>query len=200
MPPVSKIAKLPDDIREWLHKAFVERAFGNIEAVTEELRAKLQEAGIAIYIGKSAVGAESQKVKRAQESIRATTEAAKLIAETSKDDGDDRSAAVMAVLQSDMFEVLLKMREAGDEVDDDLRLGRLVDASLAMARLSKSRIAQAEWRGEVMKRAKVEADAVAKIAKAGGMSKAQVDEIRTRILGIAPKANATNHSAAGAAA
>ena len=189
MPPVSKIAKLPDDVRQWLHQTFVERAFGNIEGVTEELRAKLQEAGIAIYIGKSAVGAESQKVKRAQESIRATTEAAKLIAETSKDDGDDRSAAVMAVLQSDMFEILLKMREAGEEVDDDLRLGRLVDASLAMARLSKSRIAQAEWRGEVMKRAKAEAAAITKIAKDGGMSKERVDEIRSRILGIAPKAS-----------
>lgn len=196
MPPVSKIAKLPEDVRLWLHQTFVERAFGNIEGVTEELRAKLQEAGIAVYIGKSAVGAESQKVKRAQEAIRATTEAARLIAETSKDDGDDRSAAVMALLQADFFEVLLKMREAGEEVDDDLRLGRLVDASLAMARLSKSRIAQAEWRGEVMKRAKLEADAVAKIAKAGGMSKDQVNEIRARILGIAPKAQ----PAAGAAA
>lgn len=195
MPPVSKIAQLPEEIREWLHKAFVQRAFGDIEAITEALRAKLQEAGVAVYIGKSAVGAESQKVKRAQESIRATTEAARIIAETSKDDGDDRSAAVMALLQADFFEVLLKMREAGEEVDDDLRLGRLVDASLAMARLSKSRIAQAEWRGEVMKRAKTEADAVAKIAKAGGMSKDQVNEIRARILGIAPKAQS-----AGAAA
>lgn len=188
MPPVSKIAKLPEDVREWLHKTFVERAFGDIAGVTEELRAKLQEAGVAIYIGKSAVGAESQKVKRAQEAIRATTEAARIIADTSKDDGDDRSAAVMALLQADFFEVLLKMREAGEEVDDDLRLGRLVDASLAMARLSKSRIAQAEWKAEVTKRAKSEADAVAKIAKAGGLSKDQVNEIRARILGIAPKA------------
>jgi Protein of unknown function (DUF3486) len=190
MPPVSKIAKLPEDIRKRLHEIIVQRAFGDIHGITQELGDMLKEAGIAMYIGKSAVGAESQKVKRAQEAIRATTEAARLIAETSKDDGDDRSAAVMALLQADFFEVLLKMREAGEEVDDDLRLGRLVDASLAMARLSKSRIAQAEWRGEVSKRAKSEADAVAKIAKAGGMSKDQVNEIRARILGIAPKAQA----------
>ncbi len=190
MPPVSKIAKLPEDIRKRLHEIIVQRAFGDIHGITQELGDMLKEAGIAMYIGKSAVGAESQKVKRAQEAIRATTEAARLIAETSKDDGDDRSAAVMALLQADFFEVLLKMREAGEEVDDDLRLGRLVDASLAMARLSKSRIAQAEWRGEVLKRAKTEADAVAKIAKAGGMSKDQVNEIRARILGIAPKAQA----------
>jgi hypothetical protein len=185
MPPRSKIAQFPDDIRAWLHKAFVERAFGDIVGITEELK----EAGVAIYVGKSAVGAESQKVRRAQESIRATTEAAKLIAESAKDEGDDRSAAVMALLQADMFEVLLKMREAEEQPDDAVRLGLLVDASLGMARLSKARIGQAEWRAEVVKRAKAEAAAITKIAKDGGMSKERVDEIRARILGIAPKAS-----------
>jgi Protein of unknown function (DUF3486) len=189
MPPRSKIAQFPEDVRAWLHKAFVERAFGDILGITEELNAKLKEAGVAIYVGKSAVGAESQKVRRAQESIRATTEAAKLIAESAKDEGDDRSAAVMALLQADMFEVLLKMREAEEQPDDAVRLGLLVDASLGMARLSKARIGQAEWRAEVMKRAKAEAAAITKIAKDGGMSKERVDEIRARILGIAPKAS-----------
>jgi Protein of unknown function (DUF3486) len=189
MPPRSKIAQFPEEVRAWLHQAFVERAFGDIVGITAELNAKLKEAGVAIYVGKSAVGAESQKVRRAQESIRATTEAAKLIAESAKDDGDDRSAAVMALLQADMFEVLLKMREAEEQPDDAVRLGLLVDASLGMARLSKARIGQAEWRAEVMKRAKAEAAAITKIAKDGGMSKERVDEIRARILGIAPKAS-----------
>lgn len=187
MPPPSKIAKLPEELRAWLHKAFVERAFGDIVGVTEELNAKLKEGGIAVHMGKSAVGAESQKVKRAQESIRATTEAARIIASTSQDDGDDRSAAVMAILQSDMFELLLKIREAEQAPSDEARMGTLVDASLAMARLSKARIAQSEWKTVVSDRAKREADAVTKIAQAGGLSAESVHEIRSRILGIAAK-------------
>lgn len=191
MPARSKIAQMPAHVRQWLHEAFVERAYGDIVGITQELNAKLKEAGIPIYIGKSAVGAEALKVRRAQESIRATTEAAKLIAESAKDEGDDRSAAVMALLQADMFELLLKMREADEQPDDAARLGLLVEASLGMARLSKARIGQAEWRAEVVKRAKAEAAAITKIAKDGGMSQESVDEIRKRILGIAPKATSS---------
>lgn len=184
MPPVGKIAQLPPEIREWLHQTFVERAFGDIVQVTEELQAKLREAGIAMYIGKSAVGAESQKVRRAQESIRATTEAARLIAESSRDDGDTRSEAAMAIVQSEVFELLLQVREADDEEDPAARLGLMNEAALGLSRLSRARVNQSRWRTEVEAKAKEAADAVAKIAKTGGLQKAQVDEIRAQILGI----------------
>mgnify|MGYP000184367003 CR=1 FL=1 len=59
----------------------------------------------------------ASKLRRAQESIRATTEAARLIAESSPDEGDNRSAAAMAIVQSEVFELLLKMRES-EELDD----------------------------------------------------------------------------------
>lgn len=184
MPPVGKIAKLPPEIRTWLHQAFVERAFGDIVAITDELQEKLREAGIAMYIGKSAVGAESQKIRRAQEAIRATTEAAKLIAESSRDDGDTRSEAAMAIVQSEVFELLLKVREADEEEDPASRLGLMSESALALSRLSRARVNQAKWRTEVEAKAKEAADAVAKIAKTGGLQQAQVDEIRAQILGI----------------
>lgn len=183
MPPVSKIAQLPQNLREWLHKAFVDRSFGGIEQITDELNALMKEANVAISIGKSAVGAESQKVKRAQEAIRATTEAAKLIAETSPDVGDKRSAGAMAIVQSEVFELLLKIRESTDE-DDDVRLGKLSEAALLLSRLSRSRVYQSRWNEEVEAKTKLVADQVAKIAKDGGMSKAQQAEIRNRIMGI----------------
>lgn len=188
MPPVSKIAQLPEEIRAWLHATLVKRSFGGIEAVTAELQAMLQEAGVAMYIGKSAVGAESLKIKRAQESIRATTEAAKLIAETSRDDGDTRSEAAMAIVQSEVFELLLQVREADDEEDPAARLGLMNEAALGLSRLSRARVNQSRWRTEVETKAKEAADAVAKIAKTGGLQKAQVDEIRAQILGITKRA------------
>ena len=134
MPPRSKVAQLPADMREWLHKALVDRAFGDIVALTEELNAKLKEGGVAIYVGKSAVGAESQKVKRAQETIKAATEAAKIISESSRDDGNTRGEAVMALIETEMFECILQIREAkaGETVSygGTLRLAR--DSRLAV--------------------------------------------------------------------
>lgn len=184
MPPVSKIAQMPAEIREWLHKAFVARGFGEIEAITEQVNALMKEAGVAITIGKSAVGAESQKVKRAQEAIRATTEAARLIAETSPDVGDKRSAGAMAIVQSEVFEILLQVREAADTPDPVVRLHVMSEAALLLSRLSRSRVYQSRWDVEAEAKAKASADTVSKLARKGGMDAKTVAEIRASILGI----------------
>lgn len=184
MPPVSKIAKLPPELRAWLHKAIVERGFGDIVGLTEELNALCKEGGVAVSVGKSAVGLESQRVKRAQEAIRATTEAARLIAESSPDEGDNRSAGAMAIVQSEVFDLLLQVRESEEITDPLVRLGVMNEAALGLSRLSRSRVNQARWNSEVEAKAKAAAAAVTKIAKTGGLSTAQVSEIRSQILGI----------------
>jgi hypothetical protein len=188
MPPIPKIARLPDEYRAWLRSALVDRAFGDIQGVTDELNEMLKAGGIAISVGKSAIGAESQKIRRAQESIRAATESAKLIAEASRDDGDMRSEAVMALIQSDMFEALLLARESETMEDPLARLAAMSEAAKAAARLTVARVNQSKWRNEIEARAKAAAEKVAKIAKAGGMKPAQVAEIRRQILGVAKQA------------
>ena len=190
MPPVSKIAKLPADLRAWLHKAIVERGFGDIVGLTDELNALCKEGGVAVSIGKSAVGVESQRVKRAQEAIRATTEAARLIAESSPDEGDNRSAGAMAIVQSEVFDLLLQVRESEDITDPLERLAVMNEAALGLSRLSRSRVNQARWNSEVEAKANAAAAAVTKIAKTGGLSAAQVSEIRAQILGITKRASA----------
>lgn len=184
MPPRSKIAQLPDEIRKWLHQTLVDRAFGDIHAVTDELQQLLRSAGIGICIGKSAVGAESLKVKRAQESIRASTEAAKLIAETSRDDADARGEAVMALISSDMFEALLLAREAEATEDPLARLAIMADAATAASRLTRARVNQAKWRTDVEARVNAAAEKIGRLAKKGGMDAATQAEIRASILGI----------------
>lgn len=188
MPPVGKIAALPDEYRQWLHQAIVERKFGDIVGLTDELNAMLRDGGVATYVGKSAVGAESLKIKRAQEAIRATTEAAKLIAQSAPDEGDHRSAAAMAIVQSEVFELLLQVRESEDITDPVERLGVMNEAALGLSRLSRARVNQARWAQEVEDRAKAAAEKVSSLARAGGMSEAAVAEIRASILGIAQRA------------
>jgi F0F1-type ATP synthase alpha subunit len=184
MPPVSKIAQLPQELRDWLHQAFVARAFGDIEGITADLNDLMKQAGVAISIGKSAVGAESQRVKRAQEAIKATTEAAKLIANSARDDEDLRSEATLAIIQGEMFEALLQSREAESMDDPVARMAAMGKAATAMTRVTRARVYQAKHRIELEARTKAAADAVAKIAKKGGLSNEQIREIRSSILGI----------------
>jgi hypothetical protein len=185
MPPRSKISQLPAHVREWLHSAFVDRAFGGIEGITAELQAKLREAGVAVYIGKSAVGAESQKVQRAQEALRATTEAARLIAKTASQEGDPLGGATMALVQSEIFELVLKTREAADEVEPGAKIKLLNQVALAASRLSRATVNQDKWRSEVDASARAAADKVTKLAQKGGLQPKTVEEIRRSILGIA---------------
>lgn len=184
MPPVSKIAQLPQELRDWLHQTFVKRAFGDIEAVTQELNDLMKQAGVAISIGKSAVHAESQRVRRAQESIRATTEAAKLIANSSRDDEDSRGEATMALIQGEIFEALLMVREADGIEDPVERVSVMSAAATAVARLSRARVHQSQWRLQVEARAQAVAEKVSKLARKGGLDAATAAEIRASILGI----------------
>ncbi len=187
MPPRGKIAQLPEALRAWLHRAIVERGYGDIVALTAELNALLREGGLELTVGKTTVSEESQRVRRAQEAIRATTEAARLIAQSAPDDGDQRSAAAMAIVQSEVFELLLQVRESAAIDDPVQRLEVLNKAALGMARLSRARVNQARWSDELQARTAAAAERVAKLARKGGMDARTVAEIRASILGILPR-------------
>jgi hypothetical protein len=184
MPPVSKIARFPDHIRKWLHQALVERAFGDIVEITAEVNTMLQEAGLEERVGKSAVGEESKKLRRAVESMRATTEAARAFNEAAGDDADVVGRASMAMVQDETMRILQEIRTAEAITDPVERLGLMGDAALTLTRLSRGKVYQARWQQEVDERALAAADAVAKITKQGGLTDAQQNEIRARILGI----------------
>lgn len=188
MPPPRKLNQVPPELLQWLHQTFVERAFGDIEGITKELNDLMKKAGVAISIGKSAVGEESLRVRRAQEAIAATTRQMQLIADTARDDADKRGEALNAMVSHQMFEALLLANEAGSTVEPDKRIALMNKAALAAGRLTTTSVRQRQWRHQVEERAKAVAEAVSKIAKTGGMNPEKVREIRAQILGITKKA------------
>lgn len=187
MPPVSKIAKLPAELQALLDRVLIENAFSEIEAVADWLRTECKRRGMPddAAPGKSAVGEYSKRVRRAQETIAATTKTMQLMAEASRDDKDLRGETLISQISTSMFEALIDAQQAEAEVDPAKRIALLTKASLAAARLSSSSVKQRQWRHEVEQRAKAAADAVTKIAKKGGMTPDQVREIRAQILGVA---------------
>ncbi len=193
-----KIDTIPEDTRAWLRAELARRGFGDLVAVTAELNAQLAEMGLPITIGKSAVGAENIRVRRAQEAVRATTEAARLIAETAPDDGDHRSAAAMALVQSEVFELLLRIRESEDMEDPAARLAVMNEAALGLSRLSRARVNQGRWAIDVAERAKAAADKVGSLVAQRGIDSQTAAEIRASILGI-PRGASRFAAAAGAA-
>lgn len=178
MPRRSAVEALPKAVRAWLDGALIEGNFSGYELLEAELQAR------GYSIGKSSVHRYGQQLERKLASVRASTQAATAIAEAAPDDADLRSAAVMSMIQTDVFNVLVTLQEA-ESADPQERLKLLSRAAKSIAELSRASVNQKRWQVEVRDKARAAAETVAKLAKKGGLSADAVDSIRREILGIA---------------
>lgn len=176
----SSITALPDDVRRWLERALSYQNFSGYEA----LEALMRDKGYAV--SKSAIHRYGQKIERRMAAIKASTEAAKLITESAGDDQDARSEAVIALVQTEMFDSIIAIQEAGDEeLSPSERLGMMSKAAKNIATLARASIAQKAYKATVQAKASDVAEKAAKLATKGGLSAESVAEIRRSILGIA---------------
>lgn len=176
----AKIATLPDDVRAQLDAQLVKRGFAGYAELEKWL------AGLGISIGKSSIHRYGANLERKLSAIKASTEAAKLIAAEAPDDADQRSGAVISMIQTEVFDLLVGLQELEDKDTDPLKRGKLL-AQLAknVATLSRASVHQKKHEIEIRGKAEAAADRVARLAKKGGLSGATVETIKREILGIA---------------
>lgn len=180
MARASSITALPEDTRAWLNQALAEANFSGYKELEELLRAK------GFEISKSAIHRHGQKIERRMAAIKASTEAAKMITEAAGDDQDARSEAVIALVQTEMFDSIIAIQEAEDpDVSPADRLGLMSKAAKNIATLARASIAQKQFKTTVQARATEAAEKVAKLAKKGGASASTIEEIKRSIMGIA---------------
>jgi len=179
MPKKPAIEGLPEEVRRWLESTLVDSNFSGYQ----ELEALLREKGYEI--GKSSIHRFGQKLEKRLSAIKASTEAARLIVESASDDKNARSEAVMALVQSELFETLVNLSEAEDAADPAKRVVLLSNAAHAVANVARADITQKKFRHEVQQRIVAAAASAANIARKGGLSQESVEALRREILGIA---------------
>lgn len=145
MPRRPKVDALPAEVRQWLEQTLI--APGKPGYVA--LSAMLKEKGFEI--SHAAVHRFDQRLQRSMAAIRASTEAARLIAQSAPDEADEHSAAVIRLVQSALFEAMLKVREAED-ADPAEQVKLLSTAARAVAEASRASIGQKRWQDEVRTR------------------------------------------------
>lgn len=187
MPKRSKVELLPRALRDELNKKLVAGAFANYNA----LEKWLAEQGAAVGLApgeipkRSALHRYGANLERKLAAIKASTEAAALIAREAPDDADQRSAAVISLIQTEVFEVLVALQEAS-ESDPMKRAKLLAQVAKNVATLTRASVTQKKWEQEIRAKVNAAADRVAAIAKKGGASKQTVDEIWRAVTGIVP--------------
>lgn len=175
----AKVTQLPEDVRKQLDAELVKRGFSGYDALETWL------SGIGIEISKSSIHRYGQNLSRKLAAIKASTEAARLIAREAPDDADERSGAVLSLIQTEVFDMLVNLQELDDAELDQVKRAKLL-SSLAknVAQLSRASVFHKRHEIEIRAKAEAAADKVAKLAKKGGLSSQTVDSIRREILGI----------------
>lgn len=178
MPPPSKIDLVDDSTRQELDERIIAAGFGSYIALSNWLR----ERGYSI--GKSAIGAYGQKLERRISAIKTSTEAARMIAQAAPDDADDRSNAIISLVQTELFESLLALQDAEDETDPAERVALLGKAAKNIATLARASVARNKWAAEVRKKVDQASAEIKQIAAGAGVSEDTMAAIDRRLQGI----------------
>lgn len=175
----SQITGLPDDVRAWLNKALEAQNFSGYQLLEEALRER------GYQISKSAIHRYGQKIERRFAAIKASTEAARMLTEGAADDQDARSEAVIALVQTELFETIVNLQEATeDEIDPAERVKLLSSAAKNIATLTRASVNLKRFQSEVRERAVSAAEEVKDKARKGGLSEDVIRQIEEQILGI----------------
>jgi len=137
-----KIDALPAELKSQLERLLVDRTHGGYQALSGWLK------GRGFEISHAAVHRYDQRLQNVMARIRASTEAARLIAQTSPDEADEHSAAVLRMVQSSLFEAMTRVTEAQDaDPADQVKI--LSQAARAIAEASRASIGQKKWAEDV---------------------------------------------------
>lgn len=144
----TSIDGLPAELRRWLDRALSDSNFSGYQ----QLESLLRDKGFSI--SKSAIHRYGQKIERRLAAIKASTEAATLLAEVTPDKRDNRSEALMSMIQTELFEAMINLQDSSDaDVDPAERVKMLSAAGKNFATLVRSSVnlkrfqAEAEERG-----------------------------------------------------
>lgn len=173
MPPRKKILGLPKAVKEWLDAALVEGNFKDYELLAAELKAQ------GFDISRASVQRYGQAFEARLSALKVASEQAKAICVAAPDDEGAVSEALMRLVQENIFKMLVDFQPEPGQPVNIARIGKVV------AELTRATVKQKEWQAAVRAKAMTAADAVAQVAKKGGLTPEAVDTIRREILGIA---------------
>ena len=165
--PKSKLAALPQDIRQAFNQRLVEQGFQDYAGLSDWL------AGQGYEISKSSVHRYGSKFEARLEKLRLASEQARGFVDAAPDDEGAMADAAIRMVQERIFDVMLAAE------DGDLK--ELSRAARAIAETARAGTAVRQERRKLLKEA---ANAAGKAARANGLSEDTATMIRHAIEGV----------------
>ncbi|MEF3074109.1 phage protein Gp27 family protein [Methylobacter sp. Wu1] len=172
MPKPSLIDGLTPEQRAAFEQELIRRNFTDYDGLVDWLAAN------GFEISRSSAYRHGSKLKRKLQAVKNSTEAARLIAEAAPDDADLRSAAVISLVQSELFDVMVTLQDL-DEAEPSERVGLLKEAAKSVLDMTKASVLQKKWKQEIEHKIREQAaQAATSAAKAEGVSEQGIERIR----------------------
>ena len=188
MPPPRKVDLLPPELRSWLQEELLARGFGDYVALTEALNVRLEDEGLNLSIGKSAVHAFGQEYEHF---IKAQEQASEWAASWMNDNGLEEEAkrhnVLFQMVTTLAFKVMqAQMTKTGEEIDPrELHfIGRMLKDVMQSSGIREKLME--EERDRIAKEARLQAaEAAVDTVRSAGMSAELEEQIKANILGVA---------------
>ena len=191
MPPPKKVELLEPELLEWLHAELKNRRFGDYVALADELNAKLEEQGLDLRIGKSALhnyGQEREKLAMLQR--EASSWAEQMSAEFDLTDEAKQHRVLFQMMTTIAFKVLKsELNKDGKEVDPkDLRmLAQMMKDVMTSSGIREKLMANE--RARIAKEAREQAEAEMterfdQVVGEAGLGEDRIAQMRREFLGL----------------
>lgn len=109
----NKVQSLPKAVRDWLDAALIDGNFSGYAALVDELRERGYE------ISKSGLHRYGSTLEQRIATVRDTALAMQMMDRATDGDGDSKSAGLMALIQTEIFNALLALKGLEEEEKPD---------------------------------------------------------------------------------
>ena len=179
MPTPSALDNLTPEQRTELDAEINRRNFADYDGLVQWLKSK------GLEISRSTVARHGNKLKKRLQQVKDSTEAARMIAEAAPDDAGIRTAAVISLVQSEMFNALVALQDLDENTEPANRIGLLKEATASVLNLSRASVSQKKWEMEIRQQERKEAaEKIGAAVKKAGLSDEDWAAIRANFLGI----------------
>lgn len=186
MPQPSKLDLIPEELRRWLAEELRARGFAEIVDVTEALNFRLEEEGLQISVGKTAVGNFSKSLKMQREAFAF---AETLLSDLDIEAEGELHKVLLQMIATSAVQYMRSAQEEDKEIDpkDLMNLGRMLKDLMHSSGLREKLLDDERRRIE----AKARAEALEQVdsnledaASEAGLSEDVVAQLRRKIAGV----------------
>lgn len=180
MPKRSAVSQLPESVRDELNRRLVANEFGDYAGLAVWLR------DLGFQISKTSLHRHGTQLEADFDEAMADVRRTRALAKAAKVEGDegDVLSATSGILQEQLLRISIALRQADDDPAAAAKSISIV--ARAHADVGRLQVALSKWQEELRVKTTAAADAVATVAKRGGLTADAVETIRREILGIAP--------------